>query len=66
MVEQQERNNVNNNNNYDDSNTNNENSFFANESNSQMSKRQLSFITVPCKEQQDEKLRKVIKSFKVD
>ena len=47
------------NNNNDDSNTN-ENSF-TNENNSQMSKKQLSFITLPQKEQQGEK---VIKSFK--
>ena len=56
---QQERNNMNNNNN-DDSNTNNENSF-TNENNSQMSGKQLSFITLPHKGQQGEK---VLKSFK--
>ena len=44
-----ERNNMNNNNN-DDSNTNNENSF-TNENNSQMSEKQLSFITLPQKGQ---------------
>ena len=54
-----ERNNMNNNNN-DDSNTNNENSF-TNENNSQMSEKQLSFITLPYKGQQGEK---VLKSFK--
>ena len=54
------KNNMNNNNNDDDSNNNNENSF-TNENNSQMSKKQLSFITLPQKGQQGEK---VIKSFK--
>ena len=49
---QQERNNMNNNN--DDSNTNNENSF-TNENNSQMSEKQLSFITLPYKGQQVKK-----------
>ena len=58
---QQERKNMNNNNNHN-SNTNNENSF-ANENNSQISKKQLSFITLPYKGQQGEK---VIKSFKVN
>ena len=47
VEKQQERNNMNNNNN-DDSNTNNENSF-TNENNSQMSEKQLSFITLPYK-----------------
>ena len=59
VEKQQERNNVNNNNN-DDSNTNNENSF-TNENNSRMFKKQLSFITLPYKGQQGDK---VIKSFK--
>ena len=53
------KNNMNNNNN-DDSNTNDENSF-TNENNSQMSEKQLSFITLPYKGQQDEK---VLQSFK--
>ena len=44
----------------DGSNTNNENSF-TNENNSQMSEKQLSFITLPHKGQQGEK---VLKSFK--
>ena len=47
VEKQQERNNMNNNNN-DDSSTNNENSF-TNENNSQMSEKQLSFITLPYK-----------------
>ena len=59
VEKQQERNNMNNNNN-DDSNTNNENSF-TNENNSQMSEKQLSFITLPYKGQPGEK---VLKSFK--
>ena len=58
VEKQQERNNNNNNN--DDSSTNNENSF-TNENNSQMSEKQLSFIALPYKGQQDEK---VLKSFK--
>ena len=49
-----------NNNNNDHSNTSNENSF-TNESNSQMSEKQLSFITLSYKGQQSEK---VLKSFK--
>ena len=57
--EQQERKNMNNNSN-DNSNTNNENSF-TNENNSQMPKKQLSFITLPYKGQHGEE---VIKSFK--
>ena len=60
VEKQQERNNMNNNNNNDNSNTNNENSF-TNENNSQMSEKQLSFITLPYKGQQGEK---VLKSFK--
>ena len=60
QVEKKQRNNMNNNNNNNDSNTNNENSF-ANEDNSQMSKKNLSFITLTYKGQQGEK---VIKSFK--
>ena len=59
VEKQQERNNRNNSSN-DDSNTNNENSF-TNENNSQMSEKQLSFITLPYKGQQGEK---VLKSFK--
>ena len=59
VEKQQERNSMNKNNN-DDSNTNNENSF-TNENNSQMSEKQLSFITLPYKGQQGEK---VLKSFK--
>ena len=59
MEKQQERNNRNNSSN-DDSNTNNENSF-TNENNSQMSEKQLSFITLLYKGQQGEK---VLKSFK--
>ena len=59
LEKQQERNNMNNNNN-EDSNTNNENSF-TNENDSQISEKQLSFITLPYKRQQDEK---VLKSFK--
>ena len=47
VEKQQERNSMNNNNN-DNSNTNNENSF-TNENNSQMSEKQLSFITLPYK-----------------
>ena len=51
---------MNNSNNNGDSNTNNENSFM-NESNSQKSKKHLSFVvTLPYKGQQDEK----VKSFK--
>ena len=49
-----------NSNNNDDNNTNNKNSF-TNENNSQMSKKQLSFITLPYNGQQGEK---VLKSFK--
>ena len=49
-----------NNNSNDNSNTNNENSF-TNENNRQMSEKQLSFITLPYKRQQGEK---VLKSFK--
>ena len=59
VEKQQERNNMNNNNN-DDSNTNNENSFM-NENNSQMSEKQISFITLLYKVRQSEK---VIKSYK--
>ena len=59
VQKQQERNNMKNNNN-DDSDTNNKNSF-TNENNSQMSEKQLSFITLPYKGQQGEK---VLKSFK--
>ena len=55
MKKQQKRNNINKNNN-DNSNNNNEN-----ENDSQMSDKQLSFITLPHREQQVEK---VIKSFK--
>ena len=58
-LKQQERSNMNNNN-HDDSNTNNENSF-TNENNSQVSEKQLSFITLPYKGQQG---KKVLKSFK--
>ena len=50
-----------NNSNNDNSNTNNENSFTNENNNSQMSKKQLSFITLPCKGQ---KAEKVLKSFK--
>ena len=50
-----------NNNSNDNSNTNNENSF-TNENNRQMSEKQLSFITLPYKRQQGEK---VLKSFKI-
>ena len=53
---QQERSNINNSNN-DDTKTNNEDSF-TNESNSQMSEKQLSFITLPYKGQQGEKVLK--------
>ena len=53
------KNNMNNNN--DDSNTNNENSF-TNENNSQMSEKQLSFITLPYKRQQGEKVLKSSKT----
>ena len=60
VEKQQERNNMNNNNN-DDSNTNNENSF-TNENNSQMSEKQLSFITLPYKGQQGEKVLKSLKT----
>ena len=59
VQKQQERNNMKNNNN-DDSDTNNKNSF-TNENNSQVSEKQLSFITLPYKGQQGEK---VLKSFK--
>ena len=55
MKKQQKRNNIDKNNN-DNSNNNNEN-----ENDSQMSDKQLSFITLPHREQQVEK---VIKSFK--
>ena len=50
-----------NNSNNDNSNTNNENSFTNENNNSQMSKKQLSFITLPYKGQ---KAEKVLKSFK--
>ena len=50
-----------NNSNNDNSNTNNENSFTNENDNSQMSKTQLSFITLPYKGQ---KAEKVLKSFK--
>ena len=62
MKKKQERNNGNNNNNsnYDDSNSINDNSFI-NENNCQTPKKQLSFITLPYKGQQGEK---VIKFFK--
>ena len=59
QVEKQQEKNMKNNNN-DDSNTNNENGF-TNENNSQMSEKQFSFITLPYKGQQGEK---VLKSFK--
>ena len=59
MEKKQERTDMNNNNN-DDSNTNNENSF-TNENNSQIYEKHLSFITLPYKGQQGEK---VLKSFK--
>ena len=61
VEKQQERNNMNNNNNNDNSNTNNENSF-TNENNSQMSEKQLSFITLPYKGQQGEKVLKSLKT----
>ena len=51
-----------NNNNNEDSNANNENSF-TNENNSQMSEKQLSFITLPYKGPQGEK---ILKSFKTN
>ena len=53
---QQERSNINNSNN-DDTKTNNEDSF-TNENNSQMSEKQLSFITLPYKGQLGEKVLK--------
>ena len=56
MEKQQERNNVSNNN-IDDSHTNNENSFL-NENINQRSVKQLSFITLPYKGQQGEKVIK--------
>ena len=56
MEKQQDRNNMNNSNN-DDTNTNNEDSF-TNENNSQMAEKQLSFITLPYKGQQGEKVLK--------
>ena len=60
MEKQQERNNMNNNNN-GNSNANNENSFID-ENNSQMFEKQLSFITLPYKEQQGEEVRKSFKT----